>query len=55
MIHLSMKRSRRELPIDMVVDKGIAKNNQIMLFPYFTFIPEIGTVWNCLKQGLVSV
>ena len=26
---ISMKRSRRELLIDMVVDRGIFKNNQI--------------------------
>jgi len=31
-----MKRSRRELSIDIVVDKGIFKNNLITLFPYLT-------------------
>jgi len=31
-----MKRSRRELSIDMVVQGDIFKNNQIMLFPRFT-------------------
>jgi len=37
-----MKRSRRELFIDMVIRKGIFKNNQITLFPCFTFIPKTG-------------
>jgi len=32
-----MKRSRRELSIDMVVHKGIFKNNQITLFLCFTY------------------
>jgi len=30
-----MKRSRRELSIDMVIYNGIAKNNQFMLFPFY--------------------
>jgi len=30
-----MKRSRRELSIDMDIHKGISKNNQITLFPLF--------------------
>ena len=32
-----MKRSLRELSIDMVIDGGIFTNNQITLFPSFTF------------------
>jgi len=38
-----MKRSRRELSIDMVLHKCILKNNQIMLFPGFIY----------LKQGVI--
>jgi len=37
---MSMKNSRRELSIDMVVLKDIFNNNQITLFPCFTFIPK---------------
>jgi len=37
-----MKRSRRELFIDMVIYISIFRNNQITLFPYFTFIPKTG-------------
>jgi len=37
-----MKRSRRELAIDMTVHKGILKFNQITLFPCSTFIPKSG-------------
>ena len=33
---ISMERSRRELSIDMVIHRGIFKNNQITLFPSFT-------------------
>jgi len=36
---MSIKRSRRELSIDMIIQRGIFKNNQIKLFPCFTFIP----------------
>jgi len=35
-----MKMSRRELSIDMVIHRDIFKNNQITLFPSFTFIPK---------------
>jgi len=37
-----MKRSRRELSIDMVIHRGIFENNKITLFPCFTFIPKTG-------------
>ena len=37
-----MKRSRRELAIDMVVHRGIFKFNQITLVLCFTFIPKSG-------------
>ena len=33
-----MKRSRRELSINMVIHRFNLKNNQITLFPCFTFI-----------------
>jgi len=42
-----MKRSRRELSIDMVVHMGIFKNNQITFFHCFTFIPKTGVSFNC--------
>jgi len=35
-----MKRSRRELCIDMVIHWGTYKSKQITLFPCFTFILE---------------
>ena len=38
-----MERSRRELSINMVLDKGILKNNQITLFPCFTFMYTVNT------------
>jgi len=31
-------RTHRELSVDMFIDKGIAKYNQITLMPCFTFI-----------------
>jgi len=34
---VSMKRSCRELSIDMVFDEDTLKNNLITLFPCFTF------------------
>jgi len=37
-----MKRSRRELSIDVVVDRDIFQNNQITLLPCFTFISKTG-------------
>jgi len=43
-----MKRSRRELSIDMVIHKGIFKNNQITLFSCFTFIPKIVLVFTVI-------
>jgi len=39
---ISMKRSRRELSIDVIIHKGIFNNNQITLFPCFAFIPVTG-------------
>ena len=40
-----MKRSRRELSIDMVIPTDIFKNNQITLFPCFTSTPKTGLVF----------
>jgi len=38
-----MNRSRRELSIDMAIhSRDIFKNNQIKLFPSFTFIHKTG-------------
>ena len=37
-----MKKYRRELSIDMIIDRGIFKNNQISLSPCFPFIPKTG-------------
>jgi len=47
----SMKSSRRELSIDMVNYRGIYGNNQIALFPFFTFIPKTGASFNCVRLG----
>ena len=35
-----MKWSHRELSIDMIIHTGIFKDNQITLYPCFTFIPK---------------
>jgi len=40
-----MKRSRRELSINMIIHRSVFQNNQITLFPCFTV--------SYLKQGLV--
>jgi len=37
-----MESSRRDLFIDMVVDKSIFENNHITLFPCYTFIFKTG-------------
>jgi len=37
-----MESSRRDLLIDMVVDRFILKNNEITLSPCFSFLPETG-------------
>jgi len=42
-----MKRSRRELSIDMVIHEGIFENNLLTLFPCFTFIPQTGGSFHC--------
>ena len=47
-----MKRPRRELSINMVVDCVIFKNGQITLFICFTFIPK--TVMGPPKTGVSS-
>ena len=36
-----MKRSRRELLIDVVVDRDILQNNQFEFMPCLNFIPKI--------------
>ena len=48
-----MKRSRRELSIDIVIHKGIFKifkNNQITLFSCFTVIPKTGVSFPVLNR-----
>ena len=37
---ISMKRSRRELSIDMVIHRSIFKNNLITLFLCFTYLKQ---------------
>jgi len=44
---ISMKRSRHELSIDMVIHRAIFRNNHFKLFPYFTFIPKTGVNFYC--------
>ena len=47
-----MKRSRRELSIDMVIHRGIFKNNQTtLLFRCFTFIHKTGTSFYCEPEA----
>jgi len=51
-----MKRSRRDLSINMVIDRFILKNNQITylftkLFICFTFIPKTGI--GLSKTGII--
>jgi len=41
-ITISMENSRRDLFIDMVVDRFISKNNQITLYRCITFISKTG-------------
>jgi len=54
--YINEKVSSSELSIDMVIDTGIFKNNQITLFPYFTFIPEkrlgIPTTWKSICRAM---
>jgi len=46
---ISMKRSRRELSFDTVIDRGVSKNNKITLVSYFN-LPETGM--GLLKAGV---
>jgi len=43
-----MKTSRRELSIDMVIHRGIFKNNLITVSPCSTFVPETGVSFHCV-------
>ena len=45
-----MKRSRRELSIDMAIYMGIFKNNQITLFPCFSFTPKTGASFHSVSD-----
>jgi len=42
LVTISMEDSWRDLSIDMVLDRFILKDNQIMLSPCITFIPKTG-------------
>ena len=44
-----MKRSRRELSIDIVIHWGVFKTNKITLFPCFTCIPKPGVSFHYFK------
>jgi len=46
-----MKRSRRVISIDMIVDWLLIKKKQITLLSCFTFIPKTGM--GLLKRGVV--
>ena len=48
---VSIKRSRRELSIDMSFKAGIFKYDWITLFPSFTFIP--GSIFTVVSSALV--
>jgi len=41
---VSLKRSRQELSINVVIHGGISTNNQITFFPSFIFIPQTWVV-----------
>jgi len=45
-----MKRSRRELSVNVVIDCFTFKDNQITLFTCFTFMYP-NQVWDYLKQA----
>jgi len=49
----SMKRSRRELSIDIVIQRGIFQNNQTTLFSSFTFILKTEVIFYCVSTPLV--
>jgi len=42
-----MKGSRRELSVDIVIHRGIFKNNHITLFLCFTFISRTRVSFHC--------
>jgi len=46
-----MKRSCRELPIDIIIHRGIFKNKQITLFPCFTVIHKSGDSFIVIRLG----
>ena len=48
-----MKMSPRELFIDMVIHRGIFKNNPITLSPCFTFMSKQGVSFYC--EGIKSI
>jgi len=50
-----MKRSLRELSIDVVIHMGIFKNNLITLFSCFTFIPEIEVRFYSVAVDLLTL
>jgi len=50
-----MKRSRRELFIEMVIHSDIFKNNQITLLHCFTFIYKTGISFYCVDENVGSI
>ena len=46
---ISMKRSRRELSIDILIHRGIFKNNQITLF-LGIILPKTGASFSCVVR-----
>jgi len=46
--NISMKRSRRELSIDMIIHRVIFENTQITLFSCFTFTHKTGDSFYCV-------
>jgi len=47
-----MKSSLREVSIDVVIHKGICKNNQITFFASFDFIPKTWVSFSCAHLAL---
>jgi len=44
-----MKSSHRDPSINIIIDRYTFQNNQITLYPYFTFLSE--QVWEYLKHN----
>jgi len=48
-----MERSHRELCIDVVILRGIFKNNRITLFPYYTLYLKLEVIVFTVDSGAI--